>query len=194
MHNRFNLFDNYMGKPTDWLVIVAKRHREWVKIVNSFGEYNYAEDIVQECYLTIYKYADEKKIIKNGIVSRGYMYFTLRSLYFQYYNAKKKINKVSIDDEENPKEIEDYSEMDEQVAYNNICQLIDDHIDGWRWYEKKLFTIYRDSDLSIRKIAHETNISWVSIYNTLKLAKEELRETFKEDWEDYKNNDYELLK
>ena len=50
-----------MGKPTDWLGIVAKRHREWVKIVNSFGEYNYAEDIVQECYLTIYKYADEKK-------------------------------------------------------------------------------------------------------------------------------------
>jgi len=53
---------------------------------------------------------------------------------------------------------------------------------------------YFPSDLSIRKIAHETNISWVSIYNTLKLAKEELRETFKEDWEDYKNNDYELLK
>ena len=71
--------------------------------------------------------------------------------------------------------------------------LIDDHIDNWRWYEKKLFTLYRDSDLSIRGIANETNISWVSIFNTLKHAKNELKENFSEDWEDYKNQDYDRI-
>ena len=53
-----------MDKPTEWLSIVFKRHKEWIKIVNSFGEYDYAEDFVQECYLVLYKYADEEKIIK----------------------------------------------------------------------------------------------------------------------------------
>ena len=183
-----------MDKPTGWLGIVAKRHKEWINIVKSFGEYELAEDIVQEAYLTIYKYANEDKIIRNGIVSRGYMYFTLRSLYYQYYNSKRNITKLSIDDEEYTYQIEDDSEMDEQIAFNKICMLIDDHIDNWRWYEKKLFTLYRDSDLSIRGIANETNISWVSIFNTLKHAKSELKENFSEDWEDYLNRDWEYLK
>ena len=182
-----------MDKPTGWLGIVAKRHKEWINIVKSFGEYDFAEDIVQEAYLTIYKYANEDKIIRNGIVSRGYMYFTLRSLYYQYYNSKRNITKLSIDDEEYTYQIEDDSEMDEQVAFNKICMLIDDHIDNWRWYEKKLFTLYRDSDLSIRGIANETNISWVSIFNTLKHAKNELKENFSETWEDYQNQDYDRI-
>ena len=182
-----------MDKPTGWLGIVAKRHKEWINIVKSFGEYELAEDIVQEAYLTIYKYANEDKIIRNGIVSRGYMYFTLRSLYYQYYNSKRNIIKLSIDDEEYTYQIEDDSEMDEQIAFNKICMLIDDHIDNWRWYEKKLFTLYRDSDLSIRGIANETNISWVSIFNTLKHAKNELKENFNETWEDYKNQDYDRI-
>ena len=182
-----------MGKEVKWLAKVAERHSEWISIVNSFGEYDFAEDIVQECYLTLYKYADEEKIIKNGVVSRGYVYFTIRSLYFQYYNSKRKIKKVYLDDEETTTEIPNFDEMDEEVAYNKICKLMDDHIDNWRWYEKKLFTLYRDSGLSIRGIAAETGISWVSIYHTLKAAKQELKEKFGEDYDDYKNDDYELI-
>ena len=183
-----------MDKPTEWLGKVAERHNEWISIVKSFGEYDYAEDIVQQCYLTLYKYANENKVIRNGVVSRGYLYFCLRSLYYQFYNSKKNITKVSIDNEEFTYEIPDNYTMDEQIAFNKICVLIDEHIDNWRWYEKKLFQIYRDTDLSIRGIASVTNISWVSIFNTLKHAKIELNETFKEDWEDYLNRDWEYLK
>ena len=66
-----------------WLEKVAKYHNDWIKIVNSFGEYNFAEDIVQLSYIALMRYASENKVIKNGKVSRGYMYFTLRSLYYQ---------------------------------------------------------------------------------------------------------------
>ena len=183
-----------MDKDARWLAKVAERHNEWISIVNSFGEYEYDEDIVQEAYVALYKYANEQKIIKNGIVNRGYMYFTIRSIYFQYYNSKKKIKKVYLDDEETTTQIPNLDTLDEQVAYNEICTLIDDHIDNWRWYERKLFLLYRDSDLSIRGIAAETGISWVSIYHTLKSAKQELKDKFGEDYDDYKNNDYELIK
>ncbi len=50
----------------EWLNIVAKDHKEWVKVVESFGEDFFAEDIVQEAYLRIYKYCQPENIIKNG--------------------------------------------------------------------------------------------------------------------------------
>jgi DNA-directed RNA polymerase specialized sigma24 family protein len=39
----------------DALRILADHHKEWVKIVRSFGEYDLAEDVVQDVYLRIVK-------------------------------------------------------------------------------------------------------------------------------------------
>jgi predicted DNA-binding protein YlxM (UPF0122 family) len=178
---------------SEWLSKVAERHNEWIKIVESFGEKNFQEDIVQQSYLIIYKYASEEKIIENGIVSRGYMYFTLRTTWLQFINAKNKIKKVELDAEENYTQIADNTDLDEQVGYDKFRTLIDDHINNWRWYDKTLFRLYRDTDMSIRKIADETKISWVSIYNTLKKCKEELRELFDEDYLDLKYKEYERI-
>ncbi len=180
-----------MGTTADWLGLVAKQHKEWIKIVNGFGEYDYAEDIVQESYLILYKYAKPEKVIENGIIRRGYMYFTLRTTYYLYYNSKRKVRKVSIDD--GLLQLEDNTDLREQDAYNLICEKIDDEIEDWHWYDKKLFVLYRDTNMSIRKIAAETKISWVSIFNTLKNAKIILKDKLKEDYEDYKNEDYERL-
>ncbi len=177
----------------DWLNIVASQHKDWIKIVNSFGEYSYAEDIVQESYIRLIKYATPQNIIKNNKVSRGYMFFTLRSVFFQYYNSKRKIYKVSIDDEENFLQIADKTNLEEHEAFNRVCVLIDEVAEDWTWYDRKLFKLYRDTDLSIRKIAAETNISWVSIFNTLKNCKNDVRSKLGETYEDYKNEDYDRI-
>ena len=174
---------------SDWLSIVAKHHNEWIKVINSFGEYDYAEDIVQEMYITLYKYAKPEKIIKDGEVSKGYVFFTLRSLYYQYYNTKNKITKVSLDDIQ----IEYSNDIEQQEAYAKVCDLMDSYIEDWHWYDQKLFKLYRDTDMSIRKIAAETGISWVSIFNTLKKCKKDLNDKFNEDYDDYLNGDYERI-
>jgi len=173
----------------NWLKIVAAQHKNWIKIINSFGEYDYAEDIVQEMYITLYKYSKPENIIKDGKVSNGYIFFTLRSLYYQFYNAKNKVKKVSIDN----LQIENFSDIEQENAYNKVCNLIDEHIESWHWYDQKLFKLYRDTDMSIRKIAKETGISWVSIFNTLKKCKLNLKENFSEDYDDYLNGDYERI-
>ena len=177
----------------DWLNIVARQHEDWIKIVNGFGEYNYAEDIVQESYIRLIKYATPHNIIKNNKVSRGYMFFTLRSVYFQYYNSKRKITKVSIDDDENFLQIVDETNLEEHEAFNKVCTLVDEVAEEWAWYDRKLFKLYRDTDLSIRKIAAETNISWVSIFNTLKNCKTDVQSKLGETYEDYKNEDYDRI-
>ena len=116
-----------------------------------------------------------------------------------YYNAKHKVTKYSLDSAfyrehqqrwDAPANNED---LKEQEAYNKICQKIDSEIDNWHWYDKKLFVLYRDSGLSIRKLAAETKISWVSIFNTLKNAKNIIKEKLREDYEDFKNEDYDKL-
>ena len=71
--------------------------------------------------------------------------------------------------------------------------MVDDIADGWNWYDRKLWKLYSQTDMSIRKLAKETKISWVSIFNTLKNLKEELRLKLGEDFEDYINNDYDKL-
>lgn len=174
-----------------WLGKVAEHHNEWVKIIHTFGEYDYAEDIVQESYIALWKYADQEKLIDtNGDVRKGYMYFTLRSLFYQYYNKKKKINKVPFD---GCWELFDDSNLEEQKAYNDICLLIDEEIKNWDWYDRKLFKLYRDSDMSMRDIAKETNISLISIFNSIKNYKIILKDKFENDYQEYITNDYNMM-
>ena len=45
----------------EWISKVAKYHSEWVKVVNTFGEYFYAEDIVQD-----YRDWETRKTIVTG--------------------------------------------------------------------------------------------------------------------------------
>jgi len=174
-----------------WLEQVAKHHKEWVEVIHKLGEYDYAEDIVQESYIALMKYADATKLIDvNGNVRKGYMFFTLRSLYYQFYNKKKKINKVSFD---GCWELFDETNVEEHKAYHNICLIIDEEIDNWHWYDRKLFKLYRDTDMSMRDIAKETNISLISIFHSIKNYKEILNTKFQKDYQDYSNNDYNTI-
>jgi len=178
---------------SDWLGLVVAEHDKWIEIIHTFGEFDYAEDLVQESYIVLFKYAKPENVIKNNKISRGYMFFTLRSVLYQYYNKKNKIKKVSLDDPEFVLYLENIDFIDEQKAFNKICLLIDEEIESWHWYNKKLFKLYRDTNLSIRGIAKETGISFVSIFHTLKKSKGKLKDMFGEDYLDYKNEDYERI-
>lgn len=174
-----------------WLGQVAQHHNEWVQIIHKFGEYDYAEDIVQESYIALYKYANAEKIIDvNGNVRKGYMFFTLKSLFFQFYNKKMKVTKVDID---GCWDLFDDSNVEEHKAYNDICLLIDEEIKNWNDYDMLLFKLYRDKDLSMREIAKGTNISLISIFNSLKNHKAILKQKFQKQYEDYINNDYNMI-
>ena len=118
------------------------------------------------------------------------MYFTLRSLFYQYYNKKKKVNKVDVD---GCWELFDDSNIEEHNAYNEICLLIDEEIKDWNWYDRKLFKLYRDTDLSMRDISKETGISLISIFHSLKNHKAILKEKFQKDYQDYITNDYNSI-
>lgn len=190
----FCINNRNMERSADWLELVAKDHDKWIKLVEGFGEHQFQDDIVQEAYLALYKYTTPEKIIHDGKVSQGYMYFTLKTITYQFYNAKNKITKVSLDDEENVLQLVAEDTIEEQQAFHQICQLIDKEMESWSWYNRKLTELYRDTDMSIRKIAAATNISFVSIFNTLKNCKNEIKQKFQEDWEDYENKEFKRIR
>jgi DNA-directed RNA polymerase specialized sigma subunit len=70
---------------------------------------------------------------------------------------------------------------------------INEEMDTWEYFDRRLFQLYRDSGMSMRKIASETRISTKTIFYSIKKSKERLREKCAEDYEDYINEDYELI-
>jgi RNA polymerase sigma factor (sigma-70 family) len=175
----------------EWLNKVAKHHKEWVKIVNSFGEYFFAEDIVQETYIMLMKWSSEEKLFKDGNISKGYMYFALKNTFLQHINKKNKISFISL---ENVCNVPEENNTEENEAYNNLLNNIDGECNSWHWYDKQLFELYKNTNKSLRQISAETNISVTSIFNTVKTCKKRIKNNIEEDYQDFKNKDYELIK
>jgi len=178
-------------EPLHWLKRVDFYKDDWLRIAASFVGNDIASDVVQESYLKLHKYASEEKLFfKDGGVNKSYMYLTIRSICFEILGVKKIILKEDV--VELKREID--TDVDEKVlAFNRLCDKIDKEVMTWRWYDSRLFMLYKDSPMSLRKIAKETGISWVSIHYTIKNCKAIIHEKFKEDYEDYINGDYELI-
>lgn len=173
-----------MSKRTEWLNIVAKEHKFFVDVVRSFGEQVYAEDIVQEMYLRIHKYTDEDKIIKNGEVNKGFIWFVLRNIYVDYCKQKSRIQKIEINET-----ILAVDESDKKTkAIDENYYKIEKEIDSWHWYDSKLFRLYRDSGMSMREIEQATKISLTSIFHTIKQCKARINVALKNEYYDVLND------
>lgn len=131
-----------------------KKHKHWVNLVRKFGGGYYSEDIVQEAYIKVYG----KKI------NEGYFYLTLRSITMDLH--RKKVDTFDIDDIDIKDE--PYQEPQCVEKYKEVLSTFD-------WYDRILFLLYANSGMSMRKIARETHISFMSIYNTIKKCKEKLK-------------------
>lgn len=155
---------------TEFLEALGKNHKEWVQIAKNLGAKDYAEDIVQESYLKIIKYADNKKVYSNGKYSKAYMYFTIRSVFINYIKLKNKVHKIQIEEFYKDKDFNEIPEKDmhkftatdeikKEEAFWRLCEKMDNELDKWHWYDKSIYELYRDTDLSIRGLSSETKIS-----------------------------------
>ena len=147
-------------------------------MARSFGaDQELAQDIVQEMYVRLYKYVeDAEKIMYNEKeVNTFFVYVTLRNMYTSLMKAKARFEFVDVstlEDELVFEEANIEAETELQTLYEEIWETADD----WHWYDKKIFHLYHNTDMSIRTLADETKISARSIFNTLKNARERIQE------------------
>ena len=166
---------------SDWLSIVARHHKEYVQTVKGFGCDDYAEDLVQEMYIRLYKYVNPERIIKDGQVNRGFIWFVLKNMYLTLLNEKKRANIVRIGE---GFEIEsNESDLTNLLLMDNFTIEIERELSEWEkdstmWYNSMLFRLYINSGLSYRELSEKTNIHYKSIYDTVSKCKRKLREKY----------------
>jgi RNA polymerase sigma factor (sigma-70 family) len=148
---------------------IYDKHKHWINVVKTFGEEYYAEDVVQEAYLKVY----------GKEINEAYFYFTLRSLTADLHRLKNKsILSTEI-------EIKDDSEdLNTIISDSNVCLAdVNNFINQLSGYDKLLFKAYINSGLSIRKFAKEIDISFMSVYQTIKKCKQQWQKENQKDLE-----------
>lgn len=173
----------------NWITIVSVHHKEWVSLVKQWGEYFYADDLVQEMYIKLYNSTTEEKIVKSGKLNKGYVWFCLRSVFIDFQRSKK-FDKVSLDSLNLSDESIDF---DKEFAHDRLFNEIEDEINSWHWYDIKMFRIYMNTDMSMRDMENEINIPLSNIFTTIKSCKKRIANRIGEDFEDFKNQEYELI-
>ena len=157
-----------------------------------------AEDIVQSMYLRIHRLVkDQNKIMYNDDeVNRFFIYVTLKNMYVDYCKAKSKYQFFEY--VETDAEVEEdgltESEFEQQEAFHNLVDSISGEIMNWERYDIILSNLYFKTNMSLRDISNGSGISLTSIYNSIRNYKHILNSKFVEDYEDYANGDYKLIK
>jgi DNA-directed RNA polymerase specialized sigma24 family protein len=174
----------------DILTKLAERHSEWVSMARAIGCGISSDDVVQDMYLRIHKYKS-MELTEDGEVNSVYVWYVLNNLFKDGIRKANKLEVVSIGEGFEIEQIEDVEQKEE--SYTVIIDKIKEEVDSWTWYDRKLFNLYTTSNLSMRGLHEETNISLSSIFNTLKNCKERIKANVGEDYEDYLNKDYDKI-
>lgn len=131
----------------------------------------YPEDVVQEAYFrvaTILAQGQELKFESYSLLER-YFFKTIKSIIINEAKSKT-IQELPIkqDFPVTPEEID-------VVEYSELVKKIDEVVETFYWYDKKMFNLYRYQIPSIRKISSETKISRPSVTETIENCKTKIQ-------------------
>ena len=175
----------------------------WEKCVYNFGATtDEVNDIVQDMYLKMATDVDLEKIrYGKDDVNKYYIYVTLKNLFLQYKKDKLLNNSHSLNYELGLTSSDDYDVARDEALFD-IIDDIREEVSKDSIFGQKLFEIYfrvsvnnpisylDAEELSLRDIAKGSNVSLSTIFLHLKRMKENLKDKFGEDIEDYFNGDY----
>ena len=160
--------------------VFLDNYNDWIKLSKSYVGDFYAQDIVNEAYIKL----ENKKNL-----TRSYIFLTIRSLCIDFLRSRNKLKKCSLFEIEQKANVE----VQKKQAYDILINKIEKEMRSWYWYDAKLFSLYKDTPMSLRKISKETGISIVSIFHTIKMCKKIIKDKFAEDYKNFADGNYELI-
>ena len=152
------------------MILIAKKHKEWINIVISFGcGKEIAEDIVQEMYIKIQLKLEKGLDIMYGKeINYYYIFKTLKSLLIDLKRKGKNITILNIDDQIINGNIES------DVNYESEYKKITDSLSTMYWYNRKVFEIINGGE-KIAELSRKSGIPYYSLYNTYNKVKSKLK-------------------
>lgn len=167
------------------LDLAARKHNEWLRMAKSFGcDEHSAQDLVQEMYLRLHKYVENPERVMHGdeintyfvfVVLRNLQYTKSRAPYFEYLEDLGVLNGSY----EEP-------DLESEELFDTLIDSLWDEVEEWHWYDTKLFKIYHNSNMTIKKISEETKISERSIWNTLDNGRKKIQINCRKEYEAWK--------
>lgn len=170
------------------LELLAKRNDEWIRMAMSFGaDRDSAKDLVQDMYLRMYKYVEnpERIMYNEDEVNTYFVFVVLRNLFI---SSQKSMSFEQLEEIDGEMEEPNY---DSENAYNRLLDELWDEVESWHWYDTKLFKLYHNTDMTIKKISEETKISERSIWNTLDNGRKRIQTNRKEAYQAWKTSQKE---
>jgi DNA-directed RNA polymerase specialized sigma24 family protein len=184
-----------MSNKNKAIEILSKHHSEFISAAkslagNNFDVANYAEDYVQEAYIKLLRYDDlYDKIINGDKASKGYMFFTLRSVIFNDLKRVRtpKYNYVGDQyDIDHVYEIIDEGRDEVDVTLEHIeAKMYDVLRDSVEWFDYELFRKYLKTRKSFRVLAEESGLGIQTIYLSIKRSKLVIAEKLYDDYVDF---------
>ena len=159
------------------LSLLAEYHDKWISNVDALinDENIIAEDIVQDMYLKIHGSKDEviKKAIQNNKPHIGYVN---KILYTMYLKAQKQESlKTELKDNHT------IETKEPELNKFNIEKKIDEIVNSFYWFDRKLFNLYRKEFHTIRSLSKATKISHVVVQNTISKCKKKIKRKLKNE-------------
>lgn len=140
---------------------LCKRDKDWRRMAfHICKSKDIADDIVQDMYIKFSNY--------NKSLNEYYIFFALKSIFLDYLRKEK--TKVELN--ENLCNFDEYdydNDKIKELALLKVKQL--------PYFEKELLTVTQE--ISQRKLARETDISFIVINQTIKRTKQQLWEELK---------------
>jgi DNA-directed RNA polymerase specialized sigma24 family protein len=151
----------------------------------SFGaDRDAAQDLVQDMYLRMHKYVEnpERIMYNEDEVNTYFVFVVLRNL---FATSQKAMFFDQLDEIDGELQEPNY---DMEEAHNNLLEDVWEEVEGWHWYDTKLFKLYHNTDMTIKKISEETKISERSIWNTLDNGRKRIKANCQEAYQAWKTS------
>jgi len=160
------------------LHILVRDEKVWLNMAEEISKNSKTppKDLLHDFYIALHSKIDSgkvkiKDILYNDSLNKAFIYKMMRNIFIDTIKNDKDIliNK----------DLKNIIKADTE-PYVDIEQMVDDIVNEFYWFDKKLFNLYRKKFHSIRKLSAATNIShvvvWRTINNCIKQIKKKINE------------------
>tara|TARA_B100001564_G_C20608519_1_gene656408 strand:- start:827 stop:1336 length:510 start_codon:yes stop_codon:yes gene_type:complete len=160
------------------LHILIRDEKTWLSMAEeiSSGSKVLAKDLLHDFYIALHSKIDSGKvkindILYNDSLNKAFIYKMMHNIFIDTIRNDKDI---LID-----KELKNIIEADNE-PYIDIEKVVDEIVNEFYWFDKKLFNLYRKKFHSIRKLSAATNISHVVVWRTINNCIKEIKKKINE--------------
>ena len=165
----------------DVLNILHKHQEKWLQIAKNLlykEDEQLIKDIVQEMYLSIYEQLEAGKLQAQQVIINNKPHFgiikrtILQIIQHQANNENKMPKTDNVVLTNIPEE--------EKENIEELTTKIEEILQDMYWFDRKLFKLYVKKFNSVRTLAKETKLGHVTVYNTIKKCRNNIKKKLNE--------------